>query len=80
MTGPGRPAWPTPWAEVNRAVERLLEGVSEALGGGLVGLYLHGSLALGDFFPPASDVDFHVATAGPLDPVAFERLGALHAA
>jgi len=74
-----RPGWPTPWPAVNLAVERLLEGVGEALGGGLVGLYLHGSLALGGFYPPASDVDFHAATAGPLAGPALERLGALHA-
>jgi hypothetical protein len=77
---PSRPPWPTPWPAVNRATERLLVGIGEALGDGLVGLYLHGSLALGDFFPPASDVDFHAATAGPLDDPALERLGAMHAA
>ncbi len=79
MTVPAGPAWPTPWPEVDRAVRRLLDGVGEAIGDRLVGLYLHGSLALGDFFPPASDVDFHVATAGTLDRTALDRLGALHA-
>jgi len=64
---------------VNRAVERLRAGAGEVLGDRLVGLYLHGSLALGDFYPPASDVDFHAATAGALDAPALERLGTMHA-
>ena len=75
-----RPAWPTRWPEVNRTVERLRDRVGEALGDRLVGLYLHGSLALGGFYPPASDIDFHAATAGVLDDPAMERLGAMHAA
>jgi len=79
VTAPARAAWPTPWPEVDRAAERLRDGIGEALGDRLVGLYLHGSLALGDFFPPASDLDFHAATAGPLDDPALARLGALHA-
>jgi hypothetical protein len=76
---PSRPAWPTPWPEVNRAVERLRDGIAELLGDRLVGLYLHGSLALGDFYPPASDIDFHAATAGALDAPAVDRLTAMHA-
>jgi len=61
-------------------VERLRDGIGEALGDRLVGLYLNGSLALGDFYPPASDIDFHAATAVVLDAPALERLGAMHAA
>ena len=75
-----RTAWPTAWPEVDRAVRRLLDGVAGAVGDQLIGLYLHGSLALGDFYPPASDVDFHVATAATLGQPALERLGAMHAA
>jgi hypothetical protein len=75
-----RPPWPTPWPEVTRTVERLRDGAGEALGDQLVGLYLHGSLALGDFSPLSSDIDFHAATGGALDGPALERLAAMHAA
>jgi hypothetical protein len=80
VTEPARPAWPTPWPEVDRAVERLRDGVVEAIGGDLVGLYLSGSLGLGDFDPASSDVDVLVATAGPLPGPAVGRLRRLHAA
>jgi hypothetical protein len=80
VSQPAAAGWPTPWPGVNLAVARLLDGVSEALGEELVGLYLHGSLALGDFFPPSSDIDFLAATARTVDGLAFGRLGALHAA
>jgi hypothetical protein len=59
-------------------VERLREGAGEALGDRLVGLYLHGSLALGDFYPPASDIDFHAATTGAPDDPALAGLAAMH--
>jgi hypothetical protein len=65
---------------VNRTVERLRDGAGEALGDQLLALYLHGSLALGDFYPPASDIDFHAATAGVPAAAAVERLAALHGA
>src|SRR5215472_6349812 len=38
------------------------------LGDGLVGIYLHGSLAMGSFNPSLSDVDFLVVTKNKLTP------------
>jgi predicted nucleotidyltransferase len=75
-----RPAWPTSWPQVNRAVERLRDGVADALGGRPVGVYLGGSLALGGFDRGSSDVDVLVATARMPPPPALERLADLHAA
>jgi predicted nucleotidyltransferase len=75
-----RPAWPTSWPQVNRAVERLRDGAAEALGGGLVGVYLGGSLALGGFDRSSSDVDVLVAAARMPSRQAIDRLAALHAA
>src|SRR5919204_2185458 len=75
-----RPAWPTSWPQVNRAVERLRDGAAEALGGGLVGVYLGGSLALDGFDRSSSDVDVLVAAARMPSRPAIDRLAALHAA
>jgi hypothetical protein len=61
-------------------VERLRDGAGQALGDRLAGLYLHGSLALGGFSPPSSDIDFHAATTGTLDDASLERLAAMHTA
>jgi hypothetical protein len=76
----GAPIRPTGWPEVDRAVERLLARVARAIGDDLVGLYLSGSLGLGDFDPVSSDVDVLLATAGPLPGPAVERLRRLHGA
>lgn len=48
---------PTPSPEVNAVLDRLHQGVSSILGTQLAGLYLHGSLALGDLNPASSDID-----------------------
>ena len=48
------------------------------LGDELVGAYLHGSKALGDFNPRRSDIDFLVTTEHELDAETVERLAALH--
>jgi hypothetical protein len=76
----GLPAgWPTPWPEVNELVARLRDGVTDALGERLVGLYLSGSLAAGDFDPSSSDIDFVAAVTEELPPDRVDALGTVHA-
>ena len=69
MTGP---------PEVTQLLDQLLAGVSQALGGNLLGVYLCGSLALGGFDRASSDVDVLVVTERPVTDAEFAVLGALH--
>lgn len=69
---------PTPYPEVNTLLDALLAGVHSSLGEELIGFYLDGSLALGDFDPATSDVDFIAAVAHPVSPAAFEALADMH--
>ena len=48
----------------------------DALGPGLVGVYLHGSAALRDYDPARSDIDILAVCAAPLDAGDRARLGA----
>ena len=48
---------PTPYPELNRVLQQLVESVQVALGENFVGAYLQGSFAVGDF-DLHSDVDF----------------------
>ena len=66
-------------AEVAGLIEDILAGVQKALGDNLLGFYLRGSLALGDFNPETSDVDILVVTQRPVSETEFESLAALHA-
>jgi Aminoglycoside adenylyltransferase, C-terminal domain/Nucleotidyltransferase domain len=77
---------PTAYADVNAVLEQLLAGARAALrstppgaGDRFAGLYLYGSLATGDFDPSGSDIDFVVATHGPLDDATVAALEAFHA-
>ncbi len=70
--------FPTPYAGLNALLADLLAAVRAVLGGQFVGLYLHGSLAGGDYDPARSDVDFVVATQGRLDAAQCAALSALH--
>jgi hypothetical protein len=69
---------PTPYPEVNELLETLLSDVQSILSEELIGFYLDGSLALGDFDPTTSDVDFIAAIARPLSSPAFGALAAMH--
>jgi hypothetical protein len=57
----------------------LVPGIREALAENLVGVYLRGSLATGDFDPVGSDIDFFVVTERPVSEAEFAALTALHA-
>lgn len=71
-------SYPTPDPDANAVLDLLLSGVREIFGAHLIGLYLYGSLATGDFDPATSDVDFVVVTDVPLDDRVFAQIDALH--
>lgn len=51
---------------VRSTMQALTDGLLSVLGGRLVGVYLGGSAARGDFCEPSSDLDFLVVTGGDL--------------
>jgi hypothetical protein len=65
--------------EVAGVVGGYLALVDARLPGTVDGLYLGGSLALDDFRPGQSDVDFVAVTRGPLAETALDALAAVHA-
>lgn len=69
---------PTAYPKVNDLLWLLLAEMRAILGDDLIGLYLDGSLALGDFDPETSDVDFMAAITRPLSPHQFAALATLH--
>jgi hypothetical protein len=70
---------PTPYPDVNAVLRVLLSGVQTVLGNHFVGMYVHGSLASGDFDPQRSDVDFLVVTVDELPDEMLPALEAMHA-
>ncbi len=69
---------PTPYADINELLEILLSEMQKILGEKLVGLYLYGSLVIGDFDPTISDIDLVVALVSDLDDKEFEALQKMH--
>ncbi|MGE5559584.1 MAG: GNAT family N-acetyltransferase [Chloroflexota bacterium] len=69
----------TPYQDVNALLARLLTGILPILGDQLVGMYLHGSLAAGEFDSRRSDIDFVVVTDGELPVDKVGELRDMHA-
>jgi predicted nucleotidyltransferase len=68
----------TDYPEVNSVLRELLSGAQRTLGDHFVGMYLDGSLAIGDFDPEKSDIDFVVVTNAGVSSETFEVLKAMH--
>lgn len=64
--------------EVTAILEQLLQGVQQELAHNLIGVYLRGSLAYGDFSPDTSDLDILVVTERAINDAEFGRLLAFH--
>ena len=69
---------PTAHADINQLLELLLSSMQKILGEKLVGVYLYGSLVIGDFDPTISDIDLVAALASDLDDKEFEALQRMH--
>jgi hypothetical protein len=66
-------------SDITELLHALLTGVQQRLKDNLVGIYLRGSLALGDFIPETSDVDVLAVTEHPINDAEFADLATLHA-
>jgi hypothetical protein len=75
---PDRPT-PTPYPDVNAVLDTVTTQAHAILGEHFVGLYLSGSLAVGDFDPRSSDIDFVVVTDGQLPADRVAALREMHA-
>ncbi|MDO8753096.1 MAG: DUF4111 domain-containing protein [Anaerolineales bacterium] len=69
---------PTQYHEVNAIVQELLKGAKSILGDQLLGMYLHGSLASGDFSPETSDIDYVIVLSEKPDDDTISALRNLH--
>ena len=64
--------------EVRKVLQMLLAEVQSTLRDDFVGLYVHGSLASGDFATQRSDIDFLVVTKKELNREMLPALEAMH--
>jgi hypothetical protein len=69
---------PTSYQDVNVFLNLLLSNMQATLGDHFIGLYLGGSLALGDFDPQRSDIDFVAVTVDELPSEIIVALEEMH--
>ena len=65
--------------DVTALLESFMAGIQNCLPHNLVGVYLRGSLAMGDFIPETSDLDVLAVTERPVNDTEFAALLAMHA-
>ena len=70
--------FPTAYEDVNEAVYALRDGARKVLSDYYTGMYLYGSLALGDFYPKRSDLDPLIVTSGELPDNVISELEVMH--
>lgn len=68
----------TRYADINRLLDSLLSNIKRILHEKLVGLYLYGSLTVGDFDPDISDIDLLVVISSQITSLEFDSLRAMH--
>src|SRR5579862_2857030 len=68
----------TPYPAINTVVTEWAEGLKRLLGEKIVGLYLSGSLAYGDFVPGRSDIDLEAVVRNPLPEDELRSIEELH--
>jgi predicted nucleotidyltransferase len=74
----GMNKFPTPYDDVNETIHALRDGAKEVLGDYFTGMYLYGSLALGDFDPERSDIDPLIVTSVELPDDIISELEEMH--
>ncbi len=68
----------TPFEDVNEILGVLLQEIRDVLVDQFVGMYLHGSLAIGDFIPDTSDIDYLVVTESKISARCLASLMTMH--
>ncbi len=68
----------TPYRAINTMLTEWVEGAKRLLGKNIVGLYLSGSLAYGDFVPERSDIDLEAVVRSPLTQKELKSIEYLH--
>ncbi len=68
----------TAYNDVNSLLSELLTSLKDILGEKLTGLYLEGSLVLGDFEPGISDIDLIAVLSSEVNNQEFEELHKMH--